>query len=818
MIADGTIDASLLKSLKKGKKLATSNVATFNDPMMSRIVPNTMPTYEKVMVTSKPEFVNMTFSGYTPQLKFEQANESKTILRWAATSRSGKSTPRRSREHQQLSRRRTLQQVRAVSKVLHPSRNTRRHKDKLPKKCASLTIGVFEDVDEPLHFPEEEALEVDEVQLRSDHQLPDPYPHSKPSKGKDVISNEKSNHVSNVPVKYDGIAHLKKIPAMLSVYDDLCLSSDLRKAFITTLSFPEDYRVEVSQTEIKPNRSDDMIFNDEDLLLGNKKHNMPLFMFGDIDDLPINHIMVDSGSAINLLLLCTLKKIGYSQRDLSRSNVVIQGFNQARQEAVGMISLVLKLEKFMTYVNFHVIDAATSYSALLGHPWLHENKIVPSTLHQCLKYKDPLGEVVTIFIDKKPFTVAESFYADAKFYIESVDIISKPKIKASLDLDLPKKDYGETSSHKMIYQYVPSNQRKRGEPIFHITYKLTKDEGINFPTPLPPLVQQKIKEANDARHNKDDVVAHVILFDRDNKTLPISLYDGTVLYMMQQMGYDISTSPSLCDGRGKLPFEESLSQAQLDALHEDKILIEEKYGLGHEVHMTSIEPIDVTPDAPQMEDGHQLTIHELEEIDIVMPNDPHPVFISKHLSTKSKEEYKRFLSENRDIFVWSYEEMPGLDPSVAMHRLAMQKNYPPVKQGQRRYRPELHPQIEAEVDKLIVAGFIREVKYPTWVSSIVPVKKKNGQIRICVDFMDLNKACPKDYFPILILEILIDSTVGYEIFSFMDGFSGYNQIKMAPEDEELTALRTPKGIYCYKVMSFRLKNAGHDSCARWIVI
>jgi hypothetical protein len=130
--------------------------------------------------------------------------------------------------------------------------------------------------------------------------------------------------------------------------------------------------------------------------------------------------------------------------------------------------------------------------------------------------------------------------------------------------------------------------------------------------------------------------------------------------------------------------------------------------------------------------------------------------------------------------------MPGLHPSIAMHRLAMQKNYPPVKQGQRKYRLELLPQIEAEVDKLIVAGFIREVKYPTWVSSIVPVKKKNGQIRICVDFRDLNKACSKDDFYIPISEILIDSTMGYEIFSFMDGFSGYNQIKMAPEDEELT--------------------------------
>jgi hypothetical protein len=217
--------------------------------------------------------------------------------------------------------------------------------------------------------------------------------------------------------------------------------------------------------------------------------------------------------------------------------------------------------------------------------------------------------VVTIFADKKPFTVAESFYADAKFYIESVDKISKPRIKVSLEPDIPKKDCEETSPCKKIYQYVPSDQRQRGEPIFHIIYKPSKDEGVNFPTPIPPLVQQKIKEANDARHDKNDVVAHVTLFDRDDKTLPISLHDDNVLYMMQHMCYDISTGPLLCDGQGKLAtFEDSLSRAQLDALREDKILKEEKYGLEYEVHITSIEPIDVTPDAPHMEDGHQPTI------------------------------------------------------------------------------------------------------------------------------------------------------------------------------------------------------------------
>jgi hypothetical protein len=191
---------------------------------------------------------------------------------------------------------------------------------------------------------------------------------------------------------------------------------------------------------------------------------------------------------------------------------------------------------------------------------------------------------------------------------------------------------------------------------------------------------------------------------------------------------------------------------------------------------------------------------------------------------ENKEKYHQFLCANRDVFAWTYEEMLGLDPKVAVHRLAIQDDVAPVKQAQRKYRHEVLPKIEAEVDKLIAAGFIREVKYPTWVSSIVPVKKKNNQTRVCVDFRDLNKACPKDDFPIPISEILVDATMGHEIFSFMDGYSGYNQIKMAPEDAELTAFRTPKGIFCYKVMPFGLKkcwgniSTSHGNYSRWIVV
>ena len=113
-----------------------------------------------------------------------------------------------------------------------------------------------------------------------------------------------------------------------------------------------------------------------------------------------------------------------------------------------------------------------------------------------------------------------------------------------------------------------------------------------------------------------------------------------------------------------------------------------------------------------------------------------------------------------------------------------------------------------EVRKLLEAGFIREVYYPDWLVNVVMVKKNNGKWRTCVDFTDLNRACPKDSYPFLRIDTLVDSTAKHELLSFMDAFSGYNQIKMKEEDQEKTSFVTSQGIFCYKVMPFGFKNAG----------
>ena len=151
--------------------------------------------------------------------------------------------------------------------------------------------------------------------------------------------------------------------------------------------------------------------------------------------------------------------------------------------------------------------------------------------------------------------------------------------------------------------------------------------------------------------------------------------------------------------------------------------------------------------------------------------------------------------------------MLGLNPKVAVHQLMVKHSIQPIKKAQRRFRPKLVSQIETKIDKLINVGFIKEVKYSKWIVNIIPIKKKNGQISVCVDFRHLNNSCPKDNFSLPIIDLTINATTSHEALSFMVGSLGYNQIWMVPMDEELIAFHTLKSIYYYKVMPLGIKNA-----------
>lgn len=109
---------------------------------------------------------------------------------------------------------------------------------------------------------------------------------------------------------------------------------------------------------------------------------------------------------------------------------------------------------------------------------------------------------------------------------------------------------------------------------------------------------------------------------------------------------------------------------------------------------------------------------------------------------------------------------------------------------------------------LLRAKFIREANYLEWISNVVLVKKTNGKWRMCIYFNDLNKACPKNGFPFLKIDQLVDSMAGHSLLSFIDAFSRYNQMPMDEHDEENTIFITNMGLFCYSVMPFGLKNFG----------
>ncbi|CAJ2636298.1 unnamed protein product [Trifolium pratense] len=184
------------------------------------------------------------------------------------------------------------------------------------------------------------------------------------------------------------------------------------------------------------------------------------------------------------------------------------------------------------------------------------------------------------------------------------------------------------------------------------------------------------------------------------------------------------------------------------------------------------------------------------------------VKIGTGLPELARKQLEACLKENADLFAWHASEMPGLDPNVACHQLTIDPTALPIVQRRRRQSPEKSEAAEKCVKDLLEANFISEARYTTWLSNVVLVKKSNGKWRMCCDYTDLNRACPKDSYPLPCIDRLVDNSSGFKLLSFMDAYSGYNQIPMAVADREKTAFMTESGNYYYNVMPFGLKNAG----------
>jgi len=180
--------------------------------------------------------------------------------------------------------------------------------------------------------------------------------------------------------------------------------------------------------------------------------------------------------------------------------------------------------------------------------------------------------------------------------------------------------------------------------------------------------------------------------------------------------------------------------------------------------------------------------------------------INANLTSEQETKLIQLLRRYKEAFAWDYPHMKGIDPRLSTHHIYIEKDARPIRQPQRRLNPHLKEVVKAELQKNLGVKFIYPISDSKWVSPFVVVPKKNGKWRISVDYRELNKETQKDHFPLPFIDQVLDTLAGNKFFSFLDGFGGYNQIQIAPEDQDKTTFTCPWGTFSYRVLHFGLCN------------
>ena len=167
---------------------------------------------------------------------------------------------------------------------------------------------------------------------------------------------------------------------------------------------------------------------------------------------------------------------------------------------------------------------------------------------------------------------------------------------------------------------------------------------------------------------------------------------------------------------------------------------------------------------------------DVEECNIGTKDQPKMIKLARSLPSDIKKKCIDLFKDFVDVFSWSYQDLKAYDTEIIQHKIPLREKQKPFKQKLRRIIPIKMPLVEKEIKKMYEAGIIVPVRFSDWVSNLVAVRKKTGEIRLCFDFRNLNRASLKDNYPLPKMEHILQRVVGSKRISLLDGFSGYNQV------------------------------------------
>ncbi|KAK9045151.1 hypothetical protein V6N11_059040 [Hibiscus sabdariffa] len=602
--------------------------------------------------------------------------------------------------------------------------------------------------------------------------------------------------------EFNVVEQLNRLPARISMLSLLLSSEAHRNALMKVLN----------QTFVPKEKAEG----------GHIKPFISLLVVKDM----LSVVLVDNGSALNVLPLATLKKLPIDITHMKPYQNTVKAFDGMQREVIGKIEVPLMVGPLEYEVEFVVMDIKSTYSCLLGRPWIHAAGAVPSTLHQKLKFIID-GKLVTIKAEEDiiasissntPYIEMDEDAVECSFMsleLVNATFVEEKKRITHFRLSRCAKMQVRQTLGKGAHIGKGFGRRLHGRlyPIF-VKAKLDRfGLGYNPDRQGRKEVMKKSREKRKARLIGED--------------LPWGKMDFLPLHQVFASGGFLDPTKS---GEEKDPFDhnpgnfKSFSET-IDGKNSWVLYINGVSNIIPDLQVDfdqNLSPeefidcedkagCDLSSDLLKMMESEEKQIlphkEELKILNLGTEEERREVKIDITISAVTRQNLIKLLYEYKDVFAWSYQDMPGLNENIAMHRLPIKPECKPVQQKLWRLKPEMLLKIKDEVKKQFDAGFLQAVTYSVWAANIVHVPKKDEKVNMCVDYRDLNQASPKDNFLLPHIDTLVDNTAGHSYFSFMDGFSGYNQIKMCPDDMSKTTFVTLWGTFCYKVMAFGLKNA-----------
>uniref|UniRef100_A0A2N9HNM1 Uncharacterized protein n=1 Tax=Fagus sylvatica TaxID=28930 RepID=A0A2N9HNM1_FAGSY len=664
--------------------------------------------------------------------------------------------------------------------------------------------------------------------------------------------------------EYSIVKQLSKMPSHISVLSLLLASESHRKALLKVLNeayVPEDITgpsFENMVTSILV--TNQLTFSDDELPPEGRGHTKALYISVKTNDRVVSRVLIDNGSALNVCPLSTLEKLDIDPTRVRVNSMVVRAFDGTRREVLGEIDLPVEIGPQVYDINFQVLRIDSPYNLLLGRPWLHTAGAVPSSLHQ--KMKLIIGNQLVTILAEEPISIyndGEIPYIDgcapeeASFHsFEFVTVIhrvaaveprlskagimvAKEFVKAGFQpgQGLGYANQGRTTivtlegnKDKYGLGYTPTRRDRQMAYEARRQRAAAKLKGEKWPerriaiphirTTFPASAMFQVDEGDVdelALLFTEDLNVNAITTEGDSAAFPVHADQHEEIDLEDFLdeenlkGYRIDEEtldedtwedddlpdllPHLMVPRGldtlelEIFCEHGDPESHLRKVRGHLVLSAEESCLLGRFGESFPGPIPPQHQGTTTKPHHHR--HLLKKKTLALWLKPTRVKsreksrLEPAAPSEQKEALIALLREFHEIFAWSYQDMPGLDTDIVVHKIPLKPECKPVK----------------------ASTATDEAR-----TNIVPVPKKDGKVRMCVDYRDLNRASPKDNFPLPHIDTLVDNTATNVVFSFMDGFSGYNQIKMAEEDKSKTAFVTHWGTFVYDVMPFGLKNAG----------